>query len=112
MLKKAGFGVLEAVDGVEAVSMYVQNRRTIDLVLMDVMMPNMDGLEATKRIREIESRLPECDSVPIVALSAGAMKGDREKGLEVGMTDYLYKPISIQQLKEALERCLGIKRQP
>ena len=111
MLKKAGFEVLEAGDGVEAVSMYVQNRRTIDLVLMDVMMPNMDGLEATKRIREIESRLPECDSVPIVALSAGAMKGDREKGLEVGMTDYLYKPISIQQLKEALERCLGIKRQ-
>ena len=108
MLNKAGFSVVEAIDGVEAVAMFTQHRDSIDLILMDVMMPNMDGLEAIERIRRIEASDPAWyKTTPIVALSAGAMKGDREKGLEVGMTDYLCKPISQIPLQQTIRRCLS-----
>jgi CheY-like chemotaxis protein len=65
----------------------------------------MSGLEATQQIRQMESNEPSLSPVPIVALSAGAMKGDREKGLEVGMTDYLYKPVSQAPLLETIRKC-------
>lgn len=104
MIQKAGFDVLQARDGVEAVSLFEQNRDTLDLILMDVMMPVMGGIEATERIREIERTSDTTEFVPIVALSAGAMKGDKERGLAVGMTDYLTKPISRLKLLEALEK--------
>ena len=93
MLEKAGYEVLPAVDGIEAVCLFKEHHDTIDLVLMDVMMPNMDGLEATEKIREFEQGSEFADSIPIVALSAGAMKGDKEKGLECGMNSYLTKPV-------------------
>ena len=69
------------------------------------MMPRMDGLEAARTIRAIESSEPgHSKPVPIVALSAGAMKGDRESGLAVGMTDYLTKPVNYKLLLETLEK--------
>jgi CheY-like chemotaxis protein len=104
MLQIAGFEVMPARDGAEAVSLFEQHRSKIDLILMDVMMPKMDGLEATERIREMERVSQSSEMVPICALSAGAMKGDRERGLEVGMNDYLYKPINRQQLLRTLEK--------
>lgn len=107
MLQKAGFNVLPAHDGSEAVSLFEQHRTSIDLILMDVMMPKMDGLEATEKIREIERRSQCSEAVPIVALSAGAMKGDRERGLEIGMSDYLFKPMNRSELLKTLGRFLG-----
>ena len=108
MLKKARYEVLQAEDGVEAVSMFNENRDSIVCCIFDIMMPNMDGLEATERVREIESLGGEGNGqVPIVALSAGCMKGQKEKGLEVGMSDYLFKPVSRKMLNDALERWIG-----
>jgi two-component system sensor histidine kinase/response regulator len=74
---------------------------TYNLVLMDVQMPDMDGLEATLRIRELEDRNKE---VPIIGLSAHAMSSDRQRCLAAGMDDYLTKPIQPQALLDAIER--------
>ena len=70
-------------------------------------MPRLDGLEACSRIRKMEFEVAGSSCVPIIALSAGAMKGDREKGIEYGMTDYMTKPISNKALLETLETHLG-----
>lgn len=110
MLQKAGFTVMEAHDGVQAVSSYEQHHEKIDLILMDLMMPNMDGLEATERIRarEGQSDFPNQYRVPIVALTAGAMKGDREVALAKGMDSYLTKPISYKILVETVQKCIAM----
>jgi CheY-like chemotaxis protein len=94
LLEKKGHLVTVANDGAEAVSLAQGN--AFDIVLMDVQMPQMDGLEATRVIRERESRGGR--RVPIIAMTAQAMKGDRERCLEAGMDDYLTKPVRPQQL--------------
>ena len=76
-----------------------------DLVLMDVQMPEMDGLEATRQIRDPKSAVKRHD-IPIIAMTAHAMQGDRERCLDAGMNDYLTKPVSPQALADALERWL------
>jgi CheY-like chemotaxis protein/putative methionine-R-sulfoxide reductase with GAF domain len=92
LLSDKGMLVRMAQDGQEALDMLA--KEPVDLVLMDIMMPVMDGYETIKRIRE----QPEFDSVPILALTAKAMKGDREKCLAVGANDYLSKPIDVDRL--------------
>ena len=83
-----------------------------DLVLMDVQMPGMDGLEATRRIRGGQTAVPRHD-IPIIAMTAHAQQGDRESCLSAGMDDYVTKPISPQALVKALERWLaGTTRRP
>jgi signal transduction histidine kinase/CheY-like chemotaxis protein len=99
-----GLGALEALSS-----------RVYDLVLMDCQMPEMDGYEATRKIRSLESaqesgggaKLPYPSHIPIVALTAHAMEGDREQCLEAGMDDYLSKPFTRDQIMDVLQRWLS-----
>jgi two-component system sensor histidine kinase/response regulator len=99
LLKKAGY----TVDAVENGKLAVEalNRKYYDLVLMDVQMPEMDGFEATKAIRE---KKDERRNIPILAMTAHAMKGDRERCLGAGMDDYVSKPIEPQELLDAIKK--------
>ena len=90
-----------AENGKDAIAL-LRERQDFDLVLMDVMMPEMDGYETTRAIRE----MPELKSLPIIALTAKAMKGDREKCLEAGASDYLAKPVNTEQLLLAIRMWL------
>ncbi|MDY6953864.1 MAG: response regulator, partial [Thermodesulfobacteriota bacterium] len=100
VLEKQGHTVLLAKNGKEAVASLEKER--FDLVLMDVQMPEMDGLEATETIRKRESGLGA--RIPIIALTAHAMKGDRDQCLKAGMDDYVSKPIQPEELFQAIER--------
>jgi CheY-like chemotaxis protein len=99
-LEKKGFKVVRASDGAEAVELVSKFNPSI--VLMDVQMPKMDGLEATKRIRA----LPEVGFVPIIALTALAMQGDADLCLEAGANHYLSKPVSLPWLQKTIESFL------
>lgn len=103
-LEKLGFHVDEACDGQQAIEM-VQIIK-YDLILMDVSMPVMDGMMATQHIRRLDERNA---SVPIVALTAHAMEGDRQLCLGAGMNDYLQKPLNYADLVKILERWLNIE---
>ena len=86
---------IKAANGNEALSILKAGKeRRVDVILMDVMMPEMDGFEATKIIRTI----PHYRRIPIIALTAKAMKEDRDKCLAAGMSDYISKPVNLQQL--------------
>ncbi|MCD4772617.1 MAG: response regulator [Bacteroidales bacterium] len=100
LIKKTGIHVDVVENGLEAVSA-VQNVN-YSLILMDVQMPNMDGLTATQEIRKIKN----IDNLPIIAMTANAMKGDKEKCFEAGMNDYLSKPIKPNGLFDVLEHWL------
>jgi two-component system sensor histidine kinase/response regulator len=100
LLEKAGHRVSLAVNGAEVVSMW--RKGDFELILMDVQMPEMDGLEATRQIRQEEQTTAA--HVPIVATTAHAMSGDRERCLLAGMDDYLSKPLHLQELLAALAR--------
>jgi CheY-like chemotaxis protein len=100
LLEKRGHQVSIAGDGRQALQA-VMEAPPFDLILMDVQMPTMDGLEATRAIRRIES--PERNAVPIVAMTAFAMKGDRERCLAAGMNGHLSKPINPTELCATVE---------
>ena len=102
LLACVGHTVDIVVDGQEAVD--AVNSHPYDLVLMDIQMPEMDGVTATRKIRDLPG---EVGQVPIIALTANAMKGDHEKYIEAGMTDYVSKPINPQKLFQAIARCSG-----
>lgn len=102
MLERLGCSVHSACNGMEVVEMARKLR--YDLILMDCQMPEMDGYHATARIRESEVQRSR---VPIIALTAHAMQGEREKCVAAGMDDFLSKPIRPQALRETLERWLG-----
>jgi CheY-like chemotaxis protein len=101
VLERHGMDVVTAGTGQEAIEK-VATDPDIDLVLMDIMMPGMDGYDTMRAIRE----KPESRSLPIVALTAKAMKGDREKCLEAGASDYLAKPVVTDQLLGMLRQWL------
>ncbi len=109
ILKKLGFQSDIATNGAEALNA-LENTR-YDLVLMDMQMPEMDGLEATRRIRDIQSSVFN-HNIPIIAMTANAMKEDREHWLEAGMNDYVSKPIKPQALSEMLLRWLPKEDNP
>ncbi|MCP4352695.1 MAG: response regulator [Desulfobacterales bacterium] len=106
MLEDAGMITGVAKNGIEAVEMLrtgTEDAGFYDAVLMDIEMPEMDGHEATRTIRKI----PGCENLPVIAMTAHAMKGDREKCLDAGMNDYLPKPVDENQLHAVL--CKWIK---
>ncbi|MCA9212401.1 MAG: response regulator [Planctomycetales bacterium] len=99
VLEKSGHNVTIATNGQQAVDAYRLDQ-TYDVILMDVQMPVMDGMEATKAIRKLEQATSS--HVPIIALTAHAMKGDRERFLESGMDNYISKPIQIAELRTTI----------
>ncbi|HRX80836.1 MAG TPA: response regulator, partial [Pirellulaceae bacterium] len=99
ILKKRGHTVKVADNGREAVELFKKQR--FDVILMDVQMPILDGYQATAAIRELEKDLPH--STPIIAMTAHAMRGDREKCLEAGMDAYIAKPLDAKQLLDLIE---------
>jgi PAS domain S-box-containing protein len=107
LLGKAGHRIDVAGNGLEALD--AVSARPYDLVLMDVQMPEMDGIEATKRIRAMAGPVAR---IPIIAMTANAMKGDRERLLAVGMNDYVSKPIDKGQLFLAIAACTGMAPSP
>jgi CheY-like chemotaxis protein len=93
LLERHGMNVITATNGQDAIKLLDSNP-DLSLILMDVMMPEMDGYETMRRIREI----PEFRQLPIISLTAKAMKGDREKCLQAGASDYVAKPVNTDQL--------------
>lgn len=104
LLGKNGHHIDIVGNGLEAVSAVV--RGNYDLILMDVQMPEMDGVTATRRIREMDGPV---SGIPIIALTANAMKGDAEKYCAAGMTDYVSKPIERDKLRAAIMRQCGTR---
>jgi two-component system, sensor histidine kinase and response regulator len=103
MLDRLGHRSILASDGTEAVAKW--SEANFDLILMDVQMPKVDGLDATRRIRALEKE----SRIPIIAMTAHAMSGDRERCLEAGMDDYVSKPVTRSALQEALVRCARVR---
>jgi CheY-like chemotaxis protein len=101
MLKHAGFTVDMASDGSEAVEAHTS--RPYDLILMDSQMPVMDGFEATRRIRQLDQPQPV-----IIAITANALSGERERCLSLGMDDYVSKPFTAEQLRTVVRK--GVER--
>jgi CheY-like chemotaxis protein len=102
-LVKRGFVVVEAVNGVEACTKAASERP--DIILMDVNMPVLDGLQATQQIRSN----PDTRQIPIIALTALAMAGDRERLLQAGCDDYESKPIELPQLLTKIQTLLDAR---
>ncbi len=105
MLEKVGLKPKLANNGVEAVQML--NEQTFDLVLMDCQMPEMDGFDATREIRKLAIKATDQNLIPVVAMTANVMSGDRERCLEVGMDDYIGKPVQRDKLESVLRKWLA-----
>jgi CheY-like chemotaxis protein/nitrogen-specific signal transduction histidine kinase len=105
ILNTFGFNVSAVCDGLEAVN--AVSKENYDLVLMDLQMPNVDGFTATEKIRSFPN--PKRD-IPIIALTAHALMGDKEKCLNAGMTDYISKPVSGQELVRKIDELLDIRK--
>jgi CheY-like chemotaxis protein len=96
-LKRFEHDVIIANNGIEAIEKF--RERKFDVILMDIMMPVMDGLEATVKIREIEINEKIPNRTPIIALTANTMDNDRDKCLSYGMDEFMAKPFDIEKLK-------------
>jgi CheY-like chemotaxis protein len=96
-----------ASNGVEGVDMFGVSR--FDLILMDIQMPEMGGIEATQVIRQME-QTRRLHRTPIIAVTANALKGDRERYFEAGMDGYVSKPLSMDSLKTEIDRVLAQAR--
>ncbi len=101
LLVAHGYDTLQTKDGVEALALARQHRP--DLILMDIQLPEVSGLEVTKWIKEDKS----VSMIPIIAVTAFAMKGDREKMRDGGCEDYIAKPISVASFLQTVERFLS-----
>jgi CheY-like chemotaxis protein len=100
VFRKANVNVFHALNGAEALDIF-RSRDDIDLVLMDIKMPVMDGYCATKEIRKLNG------NIPVIALTAFALEGDRERALEAGCTEYVTKPVNRDRLLGIVSSYLG-----
>jgi CheY-like chemotaxis protein len=107
LLENMGYRAEAVTDGKEAVT--ALEYHSFDLILMDIQMPVMNGFEATREIRNKENA-HSGQGIPIIAMTAKAMKGDREKCLEAGMNDYITKPIQADKFYETISRWLPIQK--
>ncbi len=98
VLNAEGYSVVEAINGKQAIEKLESN--SVDLILMDINMPDMDGYTLTAKIKAIQ----KYSKIPIVAVTANVMRGDREKSLEAGCDGYIQKPIDIDALAQQIER--------
>ena len=105
-LERRGYEVVIAVDGQQGVDLALSNRP--DLILMDMSLPVIDGWEATRQLKARD----DMKTTPIIALTAHAMSGDREKALEAGCDDYDTKPIELPRLLGKIEALLGDRAKP
>jgi CheY-like chemotaxis protein len=105
-LERRGYQVVIAVDGEQGVAM--ARSEAPDLILMDMSLPVLDGWEAARRLKAA----PETQAIPIIALTAHAMVGDREKAIAAGCDDYDTKPVEFQRLLEKIEAILGKGTRP
>lgn len=103
ILENRGITVVSASDGVDAVEQYKKEK--FDLILMDISIPKLDGCSVTAMIRAEETG--KDIRVPIVAVTANALKGDRERLLEAGMDDYICKPLNLDEFYLIIEKWLG-----
>ena len=101
ILASRGYEVLEADDGLTGVEIALEE--VPDLILMDISLPGIDGVEATQRIKAYE----ETARIPVIALTANAMRGDRERFISAGCDDYLPKPISTAELFDMIKKYLA-----
>lgn len=104
MLERLGYHADVATNGLEVLE--ALERQPYDVILMDIQMPEMDGLEAARRIR----MLPKGDEIYIIAITAHALKGDRETCFKAGMDAYISKPVRIEDLQDALEHCMACRK--
>jgi CheY-like chemotaxis protein len=104
-LERRGFEILVAVDGAQGIEVVRQEKP--DLILMDMSLPVMDGWEATRRLKADQ----ELRHIPIIALTAHAIAGDRERCLAAGCDEYESKPVKFPRLLEKIQRMLGIELQ-
>jgi CheY-like chemotaxis protein len=109
MLEHLGYTCETASDGQESVDMV--RKRRYDLVLMDCQMPGVDGYEATRQIRAWEESSCILNKTPIIAVTAHAMKGDRELCLKCGMNDYMTKPVEVTRLAAMIAKWLPVARE-
>jgi osomolarity two-component system sensor histidine kinase NIK1 len=100
-LKKYNHHVTIANNGLEALDRFKE--RQFDVILMDLMMPEMDGLEATVKIRELENENNISNRTPIIALTANTMDNDRDKCISYGMDEFMAKPFDIEKLKQIFQ---------
>jgi two-component system cell cycle response regulator DivK len=103
ILKNKGYQLIEAIDGEDALEKAIAERP--DLILMDISIPKIDGYEVTRRLKSRK----EFKYTPIIALTAHAMKGDREKAMESGCEGYIAKPINIHELPDLIKSYLKEK---
>lgn len=101
VLLSLNYEVLQATDGLRGLEMVDSERP--DLILMDLSLPKMDGWTATRKVKAEN----DLKAIPIIALTAHAMVGDRERALEAGCDDYISKPINLQELADKLKKFLG-----
>jgi len=104
-LKPRGYILLQATDGEEALQIAMRDRP--DLIIMDIRLPKVSGLEVTRRLRQ----MPDFSHLPIIAVTAYAMRGDKEKAIEAGCDAYLSKPINTRELPKVVADLLSKQRE-